>query len=525
MALLFPSVNPPEPIYMNEFSAQRPLRIAIDLTPLLPEGQNGGVKHFIFEYIMWIGRQRRVPVQFVFLTRKSSHADVRSLARGHDELICLLDDASGDLPGTRDNSPREWACYDAPPNLVANLGADVLYCPFSMCTWSYPGVPVLATIVDVLHRDYPFTLTSTEIDDRERLFQETIRVADCIQCISQYTISRVTHHYGFPGDHMFCTPIAIHNRLLTGPPAQARSPAVRPYFLYPANAWKHKNHEVLLLAYGIYRSKVETEAWDLILTGHDDAAMQSLKKLAVRLGLGTNVRFFGYLSNHDYPTVWREAGALVFPSLHEGFGIPLVEAMAFGLPVISSQIGPLPEVGGDACIYVDATKPLDLAEAMGRIAGNTALRDKLRQQGYKQLESFSFERDALHFLDKLVDCACKPARQTRKGFYPDGWTAPQAAVSTPNWSRAARLEFELQPMPSVRQIRVYHGADLIGSAKIPKGAAKRLQFPFWPDTRALTLRVPDASALSKTDHRICGVRFCSLRLRDDEGAEIDLLTP
>ncbi len=510
---------------MAEFTQARPLTIAVDLTHLLSGGTNGGVKPFIFEYLKWLGSQRHVPVRLLFLTRGESHAEVRSLARFGDELICLVGGSGGGDVRTPVHSPSERSWLDAPGDLTARLGADILYCPFGQCTWSFPGIPTLATIVDVLHRDYPFSLSPDVAAHRENVFQETMRTADTIQGISEFTLSRVAHHYGFPRDRMFCSPIAIHERLRPRVELPGQDRIGRPYFFYPANAWRHKNHEVLFLAYGIYRSQAGDGAWDLVLTGHDDQAMRELLSLASTLGLGANVRFLGHLTDDRFGAVWSEASALVFPSLHEGFGIPLVEAMAFGLPVLSSRAGALPEVGGDACLYADTTKPLELAEALSRIASDGPLRARLRERGYDRLKSFSFERDARRFLDELLACARRPARRTTKGYYTDGWTAPKAYFGTPNTSQRERLELALRPMQAERSLKVYHGSDLIGQVRVPPATSPILRFPVFPRGRPVTLIVPDATRLSDADHRTHGVQIASLSLRDGAGIETDLLVP
>jgi len=510
---------------MDESAMERPLRIAVDLTHLLAGGTNGGVKPFIFEYVGWLGRQRLVPVKLFFLTRSQSHAEVRRLARFGDELICVIADPGGRDIRTRAHSPAESARFDAPPDLIARLGVDLLYAPFGECAWSHPGIPTLAAIVDVLHRDYPFSLTPRLVLHREAVFQETIRRADTIQGISEYTLSRVAHHYGFPRDRMFCSPIAIHHRLVPKLKVPDQTPTDHPYFLYPANAWKHKNHEVLFLAYGIYRTQVGAGAWDLVLTGHDDQAMRDLLALATTLGLDPHVRFLGHLSEDCFSAVWSKAGALVFPSLHEGFGIPLVEAMAFGLPVLCSRAGALPEVGGDACLYVDATKPLALAEGLARIAGDPELRARFSGRGHERLKSFSFEHDARRFLDELVACAGRPPRPTIGGFYQDGWTAPRAYIGTPDTGRRSQLELALRPMPAARHLKIYDGPDLIGDARLAAGTARTLRWPMIPSGRALALAVPDATRLDPADHRIHGVLVASVRLREGDGKEINLLAP
>jgi glycosyltransferase involved in cell wall biosynthesis len=166
------------------------------------------------------------------------------------------------------------------------------------------------------------------------------------------------------------------------------------FFFYPANFWPHKNHEILLVAYQIYRHQAGSEAWDLVLTGSSDSRSDSIQQLAINLGIREHVIFKGHLPEKEFGRLFTKASALVFPSLYEGFGIPLVEAMRMGVPVLSSDIGSLREVVGDAALLVDPRKPLELAEAMRQVASSEELRTDLRTRGLKRAKAFSLEMEA-----------------------------------------------------------------------------------------------------------------------------------
>jgi glycosyltransferase involved in cell wall biosynthesis len=144
----------------------------------------------------------------------------------------------------------------------------------------------------------------------------------------------------------------------------------------------------LLIAYRIYR-QIAKHAWDLILTGEPGNRGGQIEGLAKQLGIQSNVRFAGHMEEEAFARVFAGAGALLYPSLHEGFGIPLLEAMRFGIPIICSNSSSIPEVAGDAAIYVDGRKPLELAAAMTRLGENAALRENLARKGEERLKSFS----------------------------------------------------------------------------------------------------------------------------------------
>jgi glycosyltransferase involved in cell wall biosynthesis len=512
-----------------------PLRLAVDLSFLREGGENGGIKPFLFETLLWLGRQQRTPLQFLFLTCSKTHAEVRDqLARVQDEIYCVRHDG-GPLPRGDETSPAERLALPPSPALLWEARADVLYCPFGSAIHSWPGISVVCTIVDVLHRDFPYSLDVPQIMQREAEFQQTIAIADALQCNSSYVQQRLTHHYGVPAERMFTVYNAVHTRF--GAPS-ANGPALSikaPFFFYPANSWKHKNHEILLLAYNIYRAAAVDAGerpWPLCLTGHEDERWRALKNLAVNLGLtGENaVNFLGYVSDETLARLWREAGALVFPSLHEGFGIPLLEAMEHGVPIISSPDTSLAEVGGQQnCLYADTRNPEKLAAAMLRVASDETFRMSLAAAGQRRLQDFSQDREMGRLLEALVRVAGTkpPWRAAQAGIFPDGWTERSAILALPEFSSTlkAKLRLRFAPMPAPRRLRLRAGRrTALGGFDLPGGEpAADLTIPLRPEGGVLRLEATDACNLNPADERIHGVRLLGAELVLEDGRQFDLL--
>ena len=522
----------------------RPIRVAVDMSHLRPGGENGGVKPFLFETLLWLGRQQRAALQFFYLTCASTHAEVREqLARLGDEVICVREDG-GRLPSGDEEAPRERLLAPPPLDLLTRLAIDVLYCPFGAVDFATPGIGTISTIVDVLHRDYPWSLGPVHNAERERMFQGIVAVADRLQCISRHVVSRMRLHYDFPEERMFTVHIAVHQRFTVPLPAEkpgsdqgaadlAPVPP-SPFFFYPANSWKHKNHEVLLLAYGMYRAGATAagvKPWPLVLTGHPDARWEELRGLARTLGLSEEqgVRFFGYVPAHLFGRLWEEAGALVFPSLHEGFGIPLLEAMQHDLPILCSGDGSLPEVGADACLFADARRPDSLAEAMTRLATDPALRQRLVAAGRRRLRDFSLARESGHLLDAILDLsrAAPPYRPVTRGIFPDGWTERLALLAVPVGvpdGSVCRLTLRFYPLGDPRRLRLRLGASgALGSFLLPPHQPDHeISVEFQAAGGALAMEVPDAANLSPTDPRLHGVHLRSVCLRMADGQEYSL---
>ncbi len=523
-----------------------PVRVAVDLSHLRPGGENGGIKPFLFETLLWLGRQRRAPLRFFYLTCASTHAEVcEQLARLEDEVICVRADEVS-LPDGEGQVPRERLAVPPPLDLLTRFGVQVLYCPFGAVEFATPGIGTISTIVDVLHRDFPWSLGPHHNAEREQAFQRIVAVADALQCNSEHVISRMHEHYGVSPERMFTVYNAVHRRFSVLSPAKEQEASRRaddaaglpasPFFFYPANFWVHKNHEMLLVAYGIYRAgalaRGETP-WPLMLTGHEDARWQVMRALALSLNLlgAGGVHFAGYLPSHAFGRLWDQAGALVFPSLHEGFGIPLLEAMEHGVPILCSREGSLPEVGADACLFVNARRPEELAAALTRLATDDALRQQLVTAGRRRLADFSQDRESGHLLAAIATLAHTPSyHPLHQGISADGWMEDLALLALPGpppgGPMPGRLTLRFHSLPVARRLRLHAGASVaLGSFALPPYQANHeISVDFQPAGGALRVEVPDAANLDPNDVRAHGVHLCSIRLRLANGQEYSLFS-
>lgn len=175
----------------------------------------------------------------------------------------------------------------------------------------------------------------------------------------------------------------------------------RPFFLYVGRLQEKKNVPRLVEAYGIFRRQNPDLAIDLVLAGQPDFGFERIQKSISDLGISSSVHFPGYVSGNDLPILMRSARAFVFPSLYEGFGIPVLEAQASGTPVLTSTRASLPEVGGSGALYVDAKNTEEIAQALKTIGSDESRRARLREDGFFNLTRFSWERCATQSLAVL----------------------------------------------------------------------------------------------------------------------------
>lgn len=478
------------------------LRILVDLTHLYPRGEGGGIKPALEHLFRWLGQQAAQPLQFVFLVNPTLGSDISGWLRPVDRFI-----------------PAD----QAPPDVAVRENCQLVYCPFGLTDWACPGIPTVSLVVDLLHRDFPESLSEEEQHQRTLSFQTTVERTDLFQVISDYTAGQLRRHYQVPVDQIIRTHLPVHDRLAL-PGASPRAEHGRTYFFYPANAWAHKNHEPLLMAYALYRRAAGPDAWRLVLTGYRNAAMQRLQGIADTLDLSDHVDFLGYVDEARLATLWSGAGALVFPSLHEGFGIPLLEAMAFDVPIVASDSTAIPEIVADAALLVKGRAPVELAQAMQQLAASADLRRRLTTRGRQRLADFSVEGEYTRLLDGFRRAAASPARFRQRGYYAvDGLIDPVAFFAPPSSPTPLTLSYTIRPLGVARTLEIGFGSQCLATIQVAADRPSEGEVVVPAKVPLLTLRVPDASRLSPTDSRTHGVLLQRLIVQAADGTVTDLL--
>ena len=191
-------------------------------------------------------------------------------------------------------------------------------------------------------------------------------------------------------------PATYRTNGLDGAPA----PAEDSYLLYVGNLLPHKNLLNLLDAFAILRRRRRAR---LVIRGDGQPAhARAVHERVETLGLADAVSFQGYAAGGELRALYARAACLVLPSLREGFGLPVLEAMACGTPVITSSSSSLPEVGGDAALRVDPYEAVDLSDAMYRVLADADLRADMRERGLKWVRGFTWRRTAEQ-MSRLLD--------------------------------------------------------------------------------------------------------------------------
>ncbi len=275
----------------------------------------------------------------------------------------------------------------------------------------------LLMVHDIQHEYYPQFFTPEELANRVRDYKTSFQHADHLCANSEFTRQTLIERMRIPPDKVSVVYHGIHP-IFSKPPTSHNAILARyglvtgNYLFYPANTWPHKNHRLILEALRIINHNFTSDSLSgsrepnippikLVCTGVAKEAHPELLKLVQEYHLQDQVCFLGYRPFKELPALYQGATALVFPSLFEGFGMPVLEAMNSGCPVICSNVTSLPEIAGDAALFIDPTDPSALAEAILRLLTQPALREELIKRGRVQSTKFSWTDFSLNILRAL----------------------------------------------------------------------------------------------------------------------------
>jgi len=287
------------------------------------------------------------------------------------------------------------------PSLISDLACDVFHSPYYVKPYCLP-VPSILTLYDVIPTRYPaYYSRHTRLLIR-LLKRLALRSAAHCLAISETTKGDFVREYGIAPEHITAIPLAADGRFRPAKPAAVVAMRERyrlppDYVLYLGINKPHKNLARLVEAWS--KSQIANGKSQLVLAGQEDPRYSQAKQRVKEMGLEEGVRFLGDVGEADLPALYSGAVAFVFASLYEGFGLPVLEAMACGVPVACSNTSSLPEIVGDAALTFDPTDVEAIAAALSRLLDDAELRAELRQLGLERARHFTWTETARRTLE------------------------------------------------------------------------------------------------------------------------------
>lgn len=302
------------------------------------------------------------------------------------------------------------------PKLLGQLELDLVHFPHFNVPIFYTGRFVV-TIHDLIHQHHslerattlnPFTFKIKQIGYR-KVFKAAVDKSQKILVPSKSVQQLLITEWFIDRKKIIVTPEAVDDNIITTAEKMTKFDCekvlskfkiIKPYLFYVGNAHPHKNVEGLITTFLRIRQKYSN--LKLVLSGYDHYFWQRLK---MEKG-DKDIIYTGFVTDDELVALYKGAMAFILPSFEEGFGIPILEAMACSCPVISSNAGSLMEVGGEACLYFNPKNSSDMMEKISKVFNDGKLKAQLVKKGLKRYSYFSWKKLAQKTLEVYESCYC-----------------------------------------------------------------------------------------------------------------------
>lgn len=319
------------------------------------------------------------------------HARGPRWVRALKPLAKKMLEAAGFTPGVLPPPPEE-------PEVVRRLAPDVLH-------FNLPGAfrtsrRNLYVVYDLQYVHLPEFFTAADHAARDRSYRAFCEQATLVMALSGWGRDDLVQQFGLAPARIRVVPMAAPTDAYVAPPAEelaaarARLGISEPYAFFPAQSWPHKNHLAVVRALHLLK-RDHALVIPLVLSGRRTAHYDLVEAEARRLNVAGQIRHLGFVAERDLLLLYSQARLLVFPSLFEGWGLPLTEAMKLGVPIAASEATCIPEQLGDAGLLFDPQRPEAIAGSLRRLWTDATLRGELVARGHAQVARFTWARTAM----------------------------------------------------------------------------------------------------------------------------------
>lgn len=296
--------------------------------------------------------------------------------------------------------PKFWNRFRLPLALLKDK-PDI----FIELTNSIPTLAPKKTIVlihDLAFKFFPEAYSKYELMLQETAINIAMSKASVIVFTGQASLDDLIKFYGKPKAQISVVPLAYDNKKFNRTSIfQPRGKENYPYFLSVGRIEKRKNTANIVRAFELFKTQNSTDH-KLILVGKNGFGHEETEEIISNSKFKNDIMKKGYLKENDMPFFYKNADALIYPSLYEGFGLPALEAMASGTPVITSDIPTIKETAKDGALYVNPENSDSIAKAMEKITRDHSFRNDLVKKGYEIVKEYSWEKTAEEFY-KIIE--------------------------------------------------------------------------------------------------------------------------
>ena len=327
------------------------------------------------------------------------------LDKANNYIVYLPQEPTADMPKEIASwkykvipNKKLWTIFGLSKNLIKEKNLDLFFSPthysplFSSC-------PQIISILDVSYKLFPEMFPKKDLLKLALWGKLSIRRAKKIITISNSSKNDIINEYRILANKVEVIPLGIKD---VNASDMNKSEFIEkynlknPYVLFVGTLQPRKNIAKLIEAF----AKLKTEnlklktSLDLVIVGRKGWDYEKILEAPDKFGVSERVKFLEDVTNEDLPLFYKNAEVFVLPSLYEGFGLPILEAMQYDCPVVTSNVSSLPEAGGDAAIYFDPNNAEDIAEKIEKVISDPKLREEMVRKGKEQIKKFSWEKSA-----------------------------------------------------------------------------------------------------------------------------------
>lgn len=291
-----------------------------------------------------------------------------------------------------------WTQIALPIDLYLHRLVDVFFTPTHYSPRFSP-IPTAVSIMDISYIMYPNLFKKKDLYQLINWTKYSIKNAKKIFTISNASKNDIINHYKLIAEKVVVTYPGIKKFMINE--KKSINEQKKDYILFVGTLQPRKNIARLIEAFSYVIEK--NKNLNLVIVGKKGWQYEEILTSPIKWGIEDNVIFKDFVTDLELESLYSNATCMVLPSLYEGFGLPVLEAMKHNCPVIVSNVSSLPEVGGDAVLYINPEDPYDIAEKINKIISNGTLRNSLIAKGKKQFKKFSWEKAARETLNVLEE--------------------------------------------------------------------------------------------------------------------------
>jgi glycosyltransferase involved in cell wall biosynthesis len=350
-----------------------------------------GIGEYAFELLLEFGKLQRDDLKFRIYLKEPPKPDMPSPTPNFSYKII---------------GPKMlWTRFALPLNLFFGSKPDVFFTPTHYGP-RFASVPTAISIMDLSFLHFPKSFKKNDLYQLKNWTKFSARKAAKIFTISEFSKNDIIKTYGKDPKDVVVTYPGIkksENKIkeLDMNDLKKKFGINASYILFVGTLQPRKNITKLIEAF----SKINKNNIQLVIVGKKGWLYEDILEAPKKFGVEDKVRFLDFVENEDLFYLYKNALCFVLPSLYEGFGLPVLEAMKYGCPVLASNVSSLPEAGGDAAVYFNPMDVDDIKEKIDKVISDEKLREEMRKKGFKQVKKFSWEKTAKKTLAVLEELA------------------------------------------------------------------------------------------------------------------------